>query len=92
MPLQATVFSRLLQHVPWTVFENAVETHKADKGCRTLDARSHLAALMVGQLIEAHGLRDIEAVQELATKAGLSLREITEMPANNLTVVFGKAA
>lgn len=27
-----------------------------------LDARSHLVALMAGQLIEAHGLRDIEAV------------------------------
>ena len=28
----------------------------------SLDARSHLAALIAGQLIEAHGLRDIEAV------------------------------
>jgi len=38
------------------------------------------------------GVRDIEAVQELAAKAGLSLLEIAEMPANNLTVVFGKTA
>jgi hypothetical protein len=32
-----------------------------DEGHRILDARSHLVALMAGQLIEAHGLRDIEA-------------------------------
>jgi len=37
-------------------------------------------------------VRELEAVQELATKAGLSLREIAEMPVNNLTVVFGKTA
>src|SRR5260370_14703622 len=43
MPLQATVFSQLLQHIPWATFEDAVATHKADKGVRTLDARSPLA-------------------------------------------------
>jgi SAM-dependent methyltransferase len=36
------------------------------------------------------GVRDVEAVQELATKAGLSLLEIAEMPANNLTLVFSR--
>jgi hypothetical protein len=36
------------------------------------------------------GVRDVEAVQELARKAGLSLIEIAEMPANNLTLVFGR--
>ncbi len=37
------------------------------------------------------GVRDIEAVEELAAGAGLSLIEIAEMPANNLTVVFGRS-
>jgi hypothetical protein len=36
------------------------------------------------------GVRDVEAVQELAGKAGLSLIEMAEMPANNLTLVFGR--
>jgi Protein of unknown function (DUF938) len=36
------------------------------------------------------GVRDIEAVEELAADAGLSLIEIAEMPANNLTLVFGR--
>jgi hypothetical protein len=62
MPLQATVFSRILQQVPWAVFGRAVTQHQMDKGHRGLDARSHLVALLAGQLIEAHGLRDIEAV------------------------------
>jgi Protein of unknown function (DUF938) len=34
------------------------------------------------------GVRDIEAVEELAARAGLSLAEVVEMPANNLTLVF----
>ncbi len=37
------------------------------------------------------GVRDIEAVEELAAGAGLSLIEIAEMPANNLTLVFGRS-
>lgn len=62
MPVQATVFSRVLQHVPWGVFDRVVRSQRTDKGHRTLSARSHLAALLAGQLIEARGLRDIEAV------------------------------
>jgi hypothetical protein len=34
------------------------------------------------------GVRDVEAVEKLAANAGLSLVEITEMPANNFTLVF----
>ena len=76
MPLQATLFSRILQQVPWAAFDRAVAEHRMDKGHRGLDARSHFVALLAGQLIEAHGLRDIEAV--LATHApSLKRRRIT---------------
>jgi SAM-dependent methyltransferase len=34
------------------------------------------------------GLRDLEAVAELAGRQGLVLREVVEMPTNNLSVVF----
>ncbi|MDH3917040.1 MAG: class I SAM-dependent methyltransferase, partial [Rhodospirillales bacterium] len=34
------------------------------------------------------GLRDLEAVAELAGRHGLELREVIEMPANNLSVLF----
>jgi hypothetical protein len=36
------------------------------------------------------GVRDIEALGELAANAGLELLEIAEMPANNLILVFGR--
>jgi len=34
------------------------------------------------------GVRDIEALEQLADQAGLRLIEIAEMPANNLVLVF----
>jgi hypothetical protein len=37
------------------------------------------------------GVRDVEAVEELAGRARLSLAEVAEMPANNLTLVFSRA-
>lgn len=62
MPVQATVFSSLLQQVPWAEFGRCVARHRMDEGHRGFDARSHLAALIAGQLIEANGLRDVETV------------------------------
>jgi hypothetical protein len=38
------------------------------------------------------GVRDIEAVEELATAAGLALIEVVEMPSNNLTLVFKRSS
>ena len=37
------------------------------------------------------GVRDLEAVAELAGKAGFELAEIVDMPANNFSVVFRRA-
>ena len=36
------------------------------------------------------GVREIEALQELAASVGLALLEIAEMPANNLVLVFAR--
>jgi hypothetical protein len=36
------------------------------------------------------GVRDIEALEEPASRAGLKLIEIVEMPANNLILVFAR--
>jgi hypothetical protein len=38
------------------------------------------------------GVRDIEALEKLAGSVGLVLHEIAEMPANNLILVFSRAA
>ena len=37
------------------------------------------------------GVRDVEAVEKLAADIGLSLTEIAEMPANNVTLVFRRS-
>jgi Transposase DDE domain/Domain of unknown function (DUF4372) len=63
MPVQSTLFSQLLHLLPWSVLDKHVAIHKMDKGNRGLDARSHLSALILGHLIEANGLRDIETAQ-----------------------------
>jgi hypothetical protein len=38
------------------------------------------------------GVRDIEALEGLATAAGLALIEVVEMPSNNLTLVFKRSS
>jgi hypothetical protein len=38
------------------------------------------------------GVRDIEALQELAAGAGLALLDVAEMPANNLILAFSRIA
>jgi SAM-dependent methyltransferase len=38
------------------------------------------------------GVRDVEALETLAGSVGLGLQEIAEMPANNLILVFSRAA
>lgn len=39
----------------------------------------------------SYGVRDLEAVVSLAEREGFTLREVVEMPANNLSVVFSRA-
>jgi cyclopropane fatty-acyl-phospholipid synthase-like methyltransferase len=41
---------------------------------------------------ERYGVRDLEAVEEAARAQGLRLREIIEMPANNLSLVFDRSS
>ena len=40
----------------------------------------------------AWGIRDLEAVETLGQDQGLTLTEVVDMPANNLSLVFNKAA
>jgi hypothetical protein len=37
------------------------------------------------------GVRDIADVEQLAAKCGLALREVKDMPANNMILVFARA-
>ena len=57
---QNSVFHTVLKHLPWGEFERLVETHGADARQRGFTSKTHIAALIYGQLSGATGLREIE--------------------------------
>lgn len=89
MPSQTSLFSTLMQHLPMAHFDRAVKRHKADKGVRSLTARSHLGAMVIGQLAGAQGLRDVEAAA--AAEAG-ELRRLRMLPAARSTLADANAS
>lgn len=89
MPSQTSLFSTLMQHVPMGHFDRAVKRHKANKGVRTLTARSHLGAMVIAQLSESEGLRDVEAAG--AAQAG-ELKRLGMLPAARSTLADANAA
>lgn len=58
---QNSVFHTVLKHLPWGEFERLVEAHGADARQRGFTSKTHIAALIYGQLAGATGLREIEA-------------------------------
>jgi DDE family transposase/uncharacterized protein DUF4372 len=58
---QNSVFHSVLKHLPWGEFERLVEAHGADARQRGFTSKTHIAALIYGQLSGATGLREIEA-------------------------------
>ncbi len=56
-----SVFHQIQKHVPWSVFDQLVDEHKADHRVRTLTTKSQFLALLFGQLSGAASLREIEA-------------------------------
>lgn len=89
MPSQTSLFSTLMQHLPMGQFDRSVKRHKADKGVRSLTARSHLGAMVIGQLAGAQGLRDVEAAG--AAEAG-ELRRLRMLPAARSTLADANAS
>lgn len=64
MPHQNTVFRQLANGLPFGVLRRLIAQHQADKGVRTLGTEQMLLTLLLAQLSEARGLRDIEALLE----------------------------
>lgn len=56
-----SVFHQLQQHIPWTLFDQLVDEHKADRRVRRLTTKSQFLALLFAQLAGAVSLREIEA-------------------------------
>ena len=64
VPHQNTVFRQLANRLPFGVLDRLIQRHQADKGIRTLDTKQMLLTLLLAQLSDARGLRDIEALLE----------------------------
>jgi hypothetical protein len=58
---QNSVFHTVLKHLPLGEFERLVEAHGADARQRGFTSKTHIAALIYGQLAGTTGLREIEA-------------------------------
>lgn len=58
-----SVLHGLLQFVPWGEFDRLVEVHGADDRSRRFSSRSHLVALLSGQVWGCESLRAIETLQ-----------------------------
>ena len=58
---QNSVFHQLTKPLPWSVFDDAVAAHGADRGVRKLRTRDQFLALLYAQFSGAASLREIEA-------------------------------
>ena len=66
-----SVMHGLLQHVPWSMFDQLVEDHGADARVRRLSTKSQFVGLLYGQLAGAVSLRDgLTAIDSLVSVPG----------------------
>ena len=56
-----SVLHQILKHVCWSVFDQLVDGHQADKHVRRLTTKSQFVAMLYAQLATAASLREIEA-------------------------------
>lgn len=56
-----TVFTQLLQFVPFGHFEHLVDVYQANKGVSSFTAWSHFICMSYAQLTRRSGLRDLVA-------------------------------
>ena len=59
-----SVLHGLLKHIPWPVFDNLVDEHRADARVRRLSTKSQFVALLYAQLAGAASLREIETAMQ----------------------------
>ena len=64
VPHQNTVFRQLANRLPFGVMRRLIAEYEADKGVRTLGTEQMLLTLLLAQVSEARGLRDIVALLE----------------------------
>ncbi len=59
-----SVLHGLLKHIPWSVFDDLVDEHRADTRVRSLSTKSQFVALLYAQLAGAVSLREIETAMQ----------------------------
>lgn len=57
-----TLFSQIMDMLPWKSFHRIIARYEADRGVRTLPCAEHFRVLAFAQLTYRESLRDIEAV------------------------------
>jgi len=61
MNIGKTLFSQVMEYVPWKTFGRIIERHNGDAGVRTLDCADLFRVMAFAQLTWRESLRDIEA-------------------------------
>lgn len=84
-----SVLHGLLQFVPWGAFDRLVEEHGADERSRRLSSRSHLVALLSGQV---WGCESLRAVETLQAANGTRLYHVGARPVRRSTLADANAA
>jgi hypothetical protein len=64
VPHQNTVFRQFANRLPFSGLRRLIAEHQADKGVRRLGTEQMLLTLLLAQVSEARGLRDIESLLE----------------------------
>src|SRR5450756_1574985 len=60
MNVGKTLFSQVMEYVPWKTFGRIIERHGGDAGVRTLDCADLFRVMAFSQLTWRESLRDIE--------------------------------
>lgn len=86
---QNNVFHALTKRIPWAEFDRLVAEHRADRRVRRLPAKTHLLALLFGQLSGADSLR---AIVEGLDSQGHALYHLGARPVARSTLADANAA
>ena len=60
MNVGSTLFTQLMDHLPWTTFQRIVDRYRGNHNVRTLNCAEHFRVMAFAQLTYRESLRDIE--------------------------------
>jgi len=81
----ATIFSQLMQHLPWHQFHRCVERYRGDHKVKTFRCTDHFRVMSFAQLTYRESLRDIEACLRSARSKLYHMGIRSSVSRNNLS-------